>query len=442
MRNTTKTAAVIAAMAAIALAAGGSLDPTFGSGGVAWIDGGSVPLYMGEIAVQADGKIVAGGRRGTGAVNSAGQSVSEWVVRRLDAAGGLDAGFGTGGLVRLFGIDGGDTLYDLDLDPSGRIVATGNRTIKSGKGRKVKFTQYAVLVRWNANGSLDTSFGAGGVVQVSIPGTIGSVAKNVLLQPDGRLVIVGEAEYDVQVRPPGGSTLNLRQPFAARCLGNGSLDASFGSGGISVDTRVSDRPTGVWAAALQSTGHIVVGDRRFTPDLWVLTRFHANGAVDTGFGPPSAPDSLFGVAVDRFDRIVATGRTASPAAARVRRYLADGSADASFGISGVVTVDSYTQEITFSSLEFQPDDRIVFGLSVATVFPNGTYAATTVRLNDDGSLDSTYGTGGHGTLIDMGENNPTFGHNMDIAPDGRIVLAGPGGGVQGGQWFFARYDAD
>jgi uncharacterized delta-60 repeat protein len=422
--------AVIAAAAAVALAAGGSLDATFGSGGVAWTDGG----HMGEIAVQADGKVVAGGLRPTGAVNAAGQGINEWVVRRLDANGSLDAGFGTGGLVRLFGTStgGGDLLEDLDLDASGRIVAVGMTwvTTVTGKGSKRKVTSVAsaTLVRLNANGSLDTTFGAGGVVKIAVPGTIRSLGSAVLLEPDGRIVIVGNATWT-----------NLEQPFAARCLANGSLDTSFGSGGISVDTRVSPSSQSVRGAALQSTGHIVFG-KGLVPD-WIVSRFLPNGAVDTGFNsPPTSDFYLYGLAVDRFDRIVATGRTlAHPQTARVRRYLADGSADASFGVSGVATIDSYAEEKTFFGVEFQSDDRIVFGLSVATTYPSQSFMATTVRLNDDGSLDSTYGTGGHSTLIDMGADNPTFGWYMDIAPDGRIVLAGPG---PNGQWFFARYNAD
>ncbi len=161
---------VIAVIATVALAAGGSLDPTFGTGGVVLIDAGG---FMNDLVTQADGKIVEGGRSDTGQTNEIGQAISEWAIRRFDAGGNLDAGFGTGGLVKLFGDAGGDNAWDLAIDGSGRVVAAGGSTVKTvtvtGTGKKKKttttFTKHATLARLNADGSLDTSFGTGGVVR-------------------------------------------------------------------------------------------------------------------------------------------------------------------------------------------------------------------------------------------------------------------------------------
>jgi uncharacterized delta-60 repeat protein len=436
---------VLAAMAAVALAAAGSLDPAFGTGGVAMIDAGGA-TGVGGIAVQTDGKTVECNWTDTGRTNEVGTRIWEWQIRRLDANGNLDTGFGSGGLVRLFGDTGGRSgplsqltpeqshAREIVLDASGRTVTVGNSAIKTvtvtGTGKKQKTTyswkQYATLARLNADGTLDTSFGSGGVVRTAVPGAANTLGKRVVLEPDGRIVIAGNAYFADNSRLGGYRT----QTFVARYLDNGTLDPTLGTGGIIVDTRVTGLSY-VSGVALQSGGRILVA-HTLPPSKWSVTRFTSSGVLDTGFATIAAPDEIAGVAVDRFDRIVATGHTAGYAAVRVARYAPDGSADATFGAGGVVTISAYTRQLAQTRALFQPaDDKIVFGGKVAGPVP-AAFEAITVRLTDAGALDATYGSGGWSASIVDGWN----GFAIALAPDGAIIL---GGNMPGSSLFVARY---
>lgn len=428
---------VLAATAAVVFAAGGSLDTGFGTGGVV-----TVAVNQGqvnEVVAQTDGKVVVCGWESTGRVNELGQGINEAQVRRFAANGALDAAYGTGGLVRLFGTWGG-IVWDHALDASGRTVAGGESAIRSvaGKGRKqvISYTKTATVVRLNTNGSLDTTFGSGGIVQTTISGSTGSSVGQVMIQPDGRIVVAGIAMF-LDSSVIGGTDV---QPFVARYLASGATDTSFGTGGITVDASYTGQNTStMYGAALQSTGDIVVGVSRF-PNLWAVIRFTPAGVIDTGFAAISGPDTIWGVSVDRLDRIVVTGQTPSVSAVydvRAARYLPNGAADASFGTGGGVTITGNYNQQARTRARFQSDDKMVFsvGLRPTTV---AHLVASTIRLTDAGALDTTYGTGGWGAIVDLVTTSDSHGNGIGIAPDGGILL----GGNCGGNWFVARYARD
>src|SRR5690606_10827650 len=126
----------------------------------------------------------------------------------------LDPGFGDGGAVTIPGLPGGhtDELFAVTVDPVGRIVAAG---YSSGGN------QQPTVVRLLADGSLDPTFGDGGVVR--IPVGVRARAQALALQPNGRIVVAGFG-----VLFPGG----MEQFVALRLLENGTLDPSFGAGGL------------------------------------------------------------------------------------------------------------------------------------------------------------------------------------------------------------------
>jgi uncharacterized delta-60 repeat protein len=196
-------------------AAPGSLDPSFGSGGIA--SSGSGTRLLGT-AVQGDGKVVAVGETGA----PGGETL---LVARFTSSGGLDPSFGAGGLVKGPAISGtadaGSIGRGVAIQPDGKIVVVGKNTSSDG------FARDGLLVeRFNSNGSLDTSFGAGGVVNL-LTGTSFGDGYAVAVQPDGRIVATGSAD----AAGSGGTTPRVA---VVRLNPNGSLDGSFGSGGVEV----------------------------------------------------------------------------------------------------------------------------------------------------------------------------------------------------------------
>jgi uncharacterized delta-60 repeat protein len=189
-----------------AMAQAGKLDTTFGIRGVFTdTSGGSGTA----VALQSDGKIVVGGEIG-----------AEAAVMRLNTNGTLDSTFGRGGAVSISfpgDIFDGAQIIGLAVQGDGKIVA-GISNFNQG------FGPMFILARLNVNGSLDTAFGSGGIVETQVGpsgGSFGAVASVLALQPDGKILLAGQNS-----EPTGASGA------IARYDTNGQLDDTFGSGGI------------------------------------------------------------------------------------------------------------------------------------------------------------------------------------------------------------------
>ena len=218
----------------------GALDATFGTGGKVTTDFGG-PTGSASVAVQPDGKIIAAG----GAVIS---PYSNFALARYDSDGTLDLSFGNGGKVTTafvttaFGQVSAQA-YSIALQQDGKIVVAGVANIDGGED--------FALVRYNSNGTIDVSFGTGGKVTTDFDlvgqGFSFAFASSVAVQQDGRIVAAGDAYID------GGRDFAL-----ARYNNNGTLDASFGTGG-KVNTNFSGSTFADFAnsVAVQPDGKIV-----------------------------------------------------------------------------------------------------------------------------------------------------------------------------------------
>src|SRR3954447_18172860 len=166
--------------AASAQAAPGDLDTAFGAGGKLTTDFAGNGDEAHAVAVQADGKVVAAG----GAlVTTPLGTLQDFALARYRPDGTLDPTFGAAGKVRTdFG--GSEQAFAVAVQPDGKIVAAG------GSGRDFE------LARYNADGSLDGTFGVGGKVTTTFAGIFASLftrASAVLVQPDGKIVAAGTA---------------------------------------------------------------------------------------------------------------------------------------------------------------------------------------------------------------------------------------------------------
>jgi uncharacterized delta-60 repeat protein len=323
----------------------GSLDATFGAGGIvetlAPPGAGAYPR-IDALALQRDGKLVVAG---VGYVS--GQLAVTFAFVRFNADGSIDTSFGDGGGTRVniasLTQGAGTTLGALLIQNDGRIVAAGYSLPGVGPWG---FT----LVRMESDGRLDATFGGLGVIR---SGTGGGGAAALAIEPDGRIVAAGQA----------GATLDSAWD-SPRCLAllrytsSGSLDASFGVRGLA--SWCASAPSG--ASALHRLGdgrllvagfHTVAGARR--P---IVARFHADGSLDATFGAggvsePAMNDTEATALSVQFDgRIVVAGDRFS-----IARLGADGAPDASFGVAGVAA--EVVPGGVATALVVEPDVRIL-----------------------------------------------------------------------------------
>lgn len=288
------------------------------------------------------------------------------------------------------------------VQPDGKIVVGGNFTGYNGNAAAPDN-----LLRLNADGSLDTSFNTGGA---GIMGTVSTLA----LQPDGKIVVGGFFRaYN------GNATAS---DMVLRVNADGSLDPSFNSGGTGFDN-------GVRTLAMQADGCILVGGGFVSyngnvaaPDY--LLRLHADGSLDTRFnnGGVTTNSNVYALAVQPDGEIVVggnfTGYNGSLAAPDyILRLAADGSLDTRFNSGGTGIGGDGTSNNTYVDvLAVQADGRILLG-GVFTSY-NGNIAIPNylLRLNADGSLDTSFNTGG------IGPNEGVF--TLAVQPDGKILVGG------------------
>ena len=320
--------------------------------------------------------------------------------------GALDPTFGTGGFVRTDFDDGNHTGYSMAIQDDGKIIVLGSQI-----GGLV-----IVLVRYNLDGSLDTSFDTDGIVFLS---GVGRAAYGVALQADGKIVVLSSFEV-----------FRL-----TRFNNNGSLDASFGIDGT-VSTSFGDIGGGAAlprSLVIQSDGKIIVagyGDK-IGKYNFILARYNIDGSLDTSFDNDGRVNTDFGegekansVAIQSDGKIIVAGETGFSDFALVR-YNTNGSLDASFGSFGQVITPIGTGKDVANDLAIQPDGKIV----VAGYSKNSTDEDfALVRYNSDGSLDVSFDTDGI-VITDFNPGRSDFAQSMAIQSDGKIVLAGYSNGA-------------
>ncbi len=382
--------------------------------------------------------------------------------------------FGTGGIVTTQTIGGVTPIMSaLAIQPADqKIVVAGSESNSSAFS----------LVRYNTVGSIDTSFGSGGLVTTSFGKSHLDGINSVVIQANGKIVAGGGDQIY------NSKTNSYQGQFAlARYNSAGSLDTSFGSGGkVTTSFPSSAGVATIGTVLLRSDGEVAAvgsaGANSLTPSV-ALALYQSSGALNTGFGKSgtvldSSKNSSTtttnsqggtttvyryftpsGAVLESDNSILVAGtyvtRTKTTASSgsvtwttneqdlALAHYLATGAIDSSFGTGGIA-IDPITptgvatSHATGSSVVVQPNGAIVeVGSATGS---NGYSDLLVARFNPSGALDSTFGSGTGYTLIDMGVGSG--GSTALIQPNGQIVAAGWVGMYPSTAFGTARLNAD
>ncbi|HJT99168.1 MAG TPA: delta-60 repeat domain-containing protein [Rhodanobacteraceae bacterium] len=360
---------LFAALAACACACArdGDLDPSFGSGGTTAVGFGAIGWVYG-LAIDANGKIVLGGRVDGGA------TLADFAAVRLTSDGLPDATFGSGGRVVI--PMGAGEAYD---EANSVLVQTDGRIVIAGLSDVAADDRDFALLRLDDDGTPDPTFGDHGRVFVRFD--LGSdkvdEAHAAVQQADGRLVVAGRADVEGQ-----------HADFAlARLDAHGALDPDFGDAG------------------------------RLT--------FHFHDAAPNY-------DSASSVAIDAAGRILVAGVSRKDSGYdddfAIARLLPDGTFDPSFGDGGraIVAFDlggDLSDEVAETIVA--PDGSIyLVGVADAGSAHGTSYRCAAAKLKADGTLDASWASGGKFAQELISGDDSEYCEGAALQPDGKLVLAG------------------
>lgn len=414
----------------------GSLDSSFGDSGVAITNVGirsPNSAFSGQeegraIAIQPDGKIVV-----VGYVQFTTQP--DFAVVRYNNDGSLDSSFGTGG-ISILDLGPGDSANDVAIQADNKIVVAG-----ASNGN-------FAAARFNADGSLDQSFGNGG--HVVLTGIIGDPveATALKLQSDGKILLCGS--------PTAGSSVAF---YIVRLTQTGSYDTTFGSGGLVGRGSAAGGGGHCTSIAIQAgNGSIASPDRivaagytyNGSREIFVIMRFNLDGSPDTSFdgdgevdtdlaGVPNGSARAAAVAVEigqlNVRKIIVAGTVSRPSGtgttseAVVVRYNSSGTLDPAFDGDGVAVFDPAGA----------PNGMVLAAGKI--VFTGGGFGRfVTTRVNSDGSPDTTFDQDGR--RVDEIGGARSAARGIAVQPDGKVIVAGSGGGPFGINLSLARLNSD
>ncbi len=414
--------ALLGAATATSFAAG-NLDRTFGTNGKAVTPIGNASDKGSAVAVQPDGKIVVAG--------SSFNSGSEFdtAVARYNADGTPDQTFGTGGKKIVNLSSSGEAINALALQADGKIVLAGHIST----GSESNF----LVVRFNSDGSLNTSFDGDGWANTPVGATgAPDTAWAVTIQN-----VDGEERIVV-----AGSTGNNSDFAAVRYKSDGSLDTSFDTDGI-VITSIQSLTDSAYDVAIQRIGGedkiVLAGVSRFDAgggsfnDDFAVARYNTNGTLNTSFSTDgklttniSAVDVGRAIVIQNIDnlsKIVVGGISKRPWPNNdftLVRYNENGSVDTTFGTNGRAFAPIANHDDQILAMVLQPDNKII-AAGFAGTGPTGTNQDFALaRFNANGTLDTSFGSCGKIITAVAPATNQDIAMGVALQPDGKVVAAG------------------
>jgi uncharacterized delta-60 repeat protein len=397
----------------LVLAGPGAVDYAFGSTGTGrLLTGAGGNNAVAAMIQQTDGRILYAGNASAAQTNS--------VVGRLLPSGAIDTSFNTSGVRTVdMSPSGADSVAAIALQSDGRIIATGYATPSADQ-------QDFGVFRLTSGGALDTSFNTSGIRLIDLGGTQDR-AGAVSVMPDGKILLAGETNAGVG-----------RDLAVVRLNADGSVDSTFGIGGtVLLDLGATD--DAFTSLAVQNDGKILMGG--MSAGQFFAARLQTNGSLDASFGTAGITTTTFdkpinslSVLLQADQRIVLAGTVRNGTANReiaLARLSADGTLDTTFGTAGksrFALAPPVTLDVTNSVI--QTDGKILMAGNFMPSFNDFRYGA--VRFTASGMLDTSFnGTGYSLSKFRFGGATDTPAALLYLR-DGRCLLAGqalsPGAG--------------
>ena len=350
---------------------------------------------------------------------------------RVNANGSYDTSFiGSGNRIpgvvrtRIPGATNTGETHGVALQSDGKLILVGY-AVQSGIG------QLLSMVRYNPNGDIDTTFGNAGFVLTDVTAGLKDLARKVVIQPDGKIVVVGYSTDDTNFIK-----------FVARYTSGGILDGTFGTGGIfkaSIPGNISDGRS----IALQADGKILAGGNiNGAQTAFLLTRLNTDGTLDTSWDgdgykiiPHTAPGmfplsehGIRALAVQTDGKIIGLGNWNI-----LFRFNTDGSLDSSFDGDGMRSAlpEPLNNEAAHDLMLTAGGRITVVGQSQPN---NNAYVYEVARYLRNGSPDTSFSGDGF-VSVPIVSNSGARAVGSDSL--GRIVVAGISGtGSCGACWPF------
>ncbi|WP_027378041.1 T9SS type A sorting domain-containing protein [Kaistella palustris] len=328
-------------------------------------------------------------------------------------SGSLDNSFNQTGILSGNYSTGNNSGDALAVQPDGKIIVAG----ATGSSSAIKVG----VNRHNADGSLDTTFGTNGKISFS-SGWIKSFVKEIVVQPDGKIVLAGYRWDD----STGDFVLVRLNP-------DGSFDNTFGTAGIAIidggQTEVSE------SFAMTNEGDFILSG--YVNDHFSMAKVKSDGTIDTAFGTDGWVITEFGqlasysksIAITSEGRIILGGMILDVFENKfkygIAAYHPDGTIDTSFGEDGKLNFHVGPENDNDFGVKViaLKDGKILIGGHSWYATQPLRYELVVARLNADGSFDSTYGTDGF-FRTRLVENGESYLADMALQADGKLVLAG------------------
>ncbi len=400
----------------------GDLDVTFGINGFSTIDIDGQGLFdrVSKIALQPDGKIAF-----AGGIRNASGTQSDLFFGRVNVDGDLDQGFGANGTIIMDMGGDNESVAGIGIDANGRILFAGTSD-------QIGVYEH-LLLQLTENGDLDLTFGDDGIIYNS-PLMSGSVVTSFTTDNEGNLFVTGTGNGDVMV---------------VKYLPTGYPDDNFGTSGTVIHDLGSVDETAT-RCIVQDDGRILIaGSQVLSSDDALIVRLLQDGSLDQSFNQTGWVNLELSPWIDRINgmvllpdgKLLVVGNVSDQIGSDNEIFAvqikSDGSYDTTFGTEGLIRYDIGVGSDFANVVVLQPDGKVIIGggTNDNSTIQNENFCL--VRLNDDGSLDQSFGNNG----IVVTEISSSYERVIDMAlqDDGKLIVVGTAKVGLSEDVAFARY---